>query len=132
MPIANVRIGCEDAFAAIAQTLFGCLLKLPGGGREIGVFVSEKLVGYFAGQEHAYVGAFVNRPAYEIHSHACADSRYIVRPEKVYDLLQRRDNVFGSHINLCVIGADEVGDLTRVFEVDRVFAHAYRERTDRM
>ena len=102
-------------------------MKFHGVRRKVGVLVAEKFVGNFTRQQYANVSPFVYRFADEVHAHTCADSRYIVCAEQVYDRFKRRNNFVGIHIYFRVIRTDEIRDLFCVFEVYRVFAHTYRE-----
>ena len=73
----------------LANALFRLLLEFLSRRREVGVFISEELVGNFAGQEHANIGVLMDPLAEQVHSHACADRCYIIGTEQVDDLIER-------------------------------------------
>ena len=107
------------------------LLERLGGGCEVSVFVPEQLVGNFPGKEDSDVRPLVDGLADQIHPHAGTDGGDVVGSENLDDLFQRTDDLIGGHVNLGMVGSEEIRHLPCVFEVDGVLAHADGEGADR-
>ena len=73
----------------LAHTLLRFFLKFLGVRRKIGVFIAEKLIGYFARKQNPYIGSFVYRLAYKVHTYACAYGGNIVCAQDGYNVGQR-------------------------------------------
>ena len=112
--------------------LLRLFLKRVGVRREIRVFIAEKFIRDLAREQHSYVRFFMNRLADKVHSHARPDRRDIVRSEGFDHCLKRSDYLIRRHEHFCVIRADELRDLPRVFQVDRVPAHADGKSSHRL
>ena len=66
----------------------------------------------------------------EVHAHGRADGRDVEGAEGGDDRLQRGEDLLARDVDLGVFAAYVVGDLLRVFEVDRVLIHADGEGAD--
>ena len=85
----NAAVGSQHVIhMKLSYALFRLLLEFFGGRGEIGVFISEKLVGNFSGEQNPDVGVLMYPFAEQIHSHAGTDGGYVVGPQQVYDILK--------------------------------------------
>ena len=108
----------------LPDTLLRLFLELLRRGGEVGVLVTEQLVGDLAGQQHPNVGVLMNPLAQQIHAHAGPDSGDIKGAQQVNHILQRIQHQLPGHDHLGVVTADVVCHLLGVFQVDGVLAHA--------
>ena len=108
----------------LPYTLDGFCLEGLCGGSEISVFISEKLIGYLTGQQHTDISLLMDSLAEQVHSHACADSGYIICAQEMYDFLKCSDDIVLCYDDLGVVAADVVRCLLCVFQVDSVGVHA--------
>ena len=128
---ADAAVGAEHiVHIQLIHALFCLLLEGLGRRGEVRVLIAEELVRNLARQEHAHVRLLMDSLAAQVHAHARADGRDIIRPEQGDDLLQRVEHLPARHGDLRVLGADIVGDLAGIFQVDRVEIHADGKRAD--
>ena len=121
----DAAVGAEHVVhIQLVHALFRLLLEGLGRGREVRVLVAEELVGDLACHKHAHVGLLVDGLAAQVHAHARADGGDVVSAEHGNDLFERGEHLLARHDDLGVLGADEVGDLAGVLEVDGVKVHA--------
>ena len=107
----------------LTNTLFGFFLKRFCRRSKIGVFITEKLVGNFAGQKHANIGLLMDCLADEIHAHTGTDSRNIKGAKHINQSIKRGNDFIGCHIDLCMVTADIVSNLLRIFQINGILAH---------
>ena len=106
-------------------------MKLISGRSEIGVLVSEKLIGYLSREKHPYVGGFMNPFTKQVHSDRSTDRSNIISSENRYDLRQRIYHVFLCNDNLGMDTADIIGNLFGILKIDGVPVHTYCKGADR-
>ena len=111
----------------LMDTLDRFLLEFLRRWCEIGIFISEQLIRYFACKEYPDIGLFVYSLADKVHSHAGSYGRDIVGSKKLNNVRQLADNVFLSNYYLCMIAAQIVSYLLRIFKVDGICVHTDRE-----
>ena len=99
-------------------------------GGKVCVLVAEQLIADLAGQQHPDVRLFVDGLAAEIHAHAGPDGGDVPGAQGGDDDGQGRQNLLPGHIDLRVIGADELRRLPGVLQVDGIRVHADGEGTD--
>ena len=108
----------------LGHALLGLLLEGGGAGGKVRVLVAEELVADLAGQQHPDVGIPVDGPAAQVHAHAGPDGGDVPGAQDLDDLRQCLDDLIPGHVHLRVVGADKVGGLPGVLEVDGVGVHA--------
>ena len=115
----------------LADPLLRLRLECLRGRRKICVLVPEDLVRDLTGQEHADIRVLVDPLAEQVHSHGGPDRRDVVGPQRVDDLLERRDHLVPRHEHFVVLAPDILRDFPRVLEVDRVLVHPDGKSPDR-
>ena len=115
----------------LADPLLCFFLKRRRGRREIRIFVSEKFVGNFAGEQYANICPLMDRPADQIHSDAGADRGNIIRSENADQRIQHGGHFARSHEYFRMIASNIRSCLSGVFQIDGILAHSYGECFDR-
>ena len=111
---------------------FSLFLKCGGRRRKVRILIAEQLIGDFTCKQYPDICMLMNPFAYKIHTDGCANGGYIPGPEKFHNSRESRNNILFRDYDLGVVAADIVGNLTRIFQIDRVYIHADRESTDRL
>ena len=114
------------------QPLLGFLLELFRIRCEVGVLVTEDLIGDLTGQQHPDVRRLTDRLTDQVHTHARADRRDIEGTQRRDDFPQRSQHDVLVDDDLVMVASDVVSHFLRVLQVDRVFVHSDGKCLDRM
>ena len=96
-------------------------------GGKIRIFISEQLVRNLTGQQNADIRVFVNVLAYQIHADAGPDRRDIESTQQLDHRFQRIQHLFSGDDDLSMVAADEVRDLSGIFQIDGILTHTNGE-----
>ena len=91
----------------------------------IGVFVAEKLVRHFSGEEYLHISVLMDIPAQEVHPDACPDGGYIIGGKRFYDFGQDSDHLILCHRDVYVFTAKIFCRSLCIFRVYRILVHSY-------
>ncbi len=128
----NTPVGAEYVIhVQLTHPFFRFRLKLRRRRSKIRVLVSEQLVGHLAGEQHPHIGMLMDVLAAQVHPHAGADRRNVVRSQRGDDLRKIADHVVSRDDDGRVIRAEIVRRLLRIFEVNGIHIHPDRECPDR-